>query len=262
MKKKLFCSIGIISMSLLFKSQVGVNNANPKATLDVSSGDVTNTEKPEGVIAPRLTGDQLKAKDNSYQGEQTGCLVYVTEAVSNASPKTINVTMPGYYYFDGVTWGRFYTNGKSSELAAYKQGNFSLLNAGGAGWKKVNIGTSDVTIGNGSLLTDGTYTIPEPGVYFINYEMQVKGVNIGLLGENQLALLKNNNVIEKKDLDAVSLSILGINLTNIPITSTNLISLKAFNSGDQLTFAMKNDGLSLGLLSNSIVAVSIYKISH
>jgi len=41
--------------------------------------------KPDGLIAPRLTGDQLRAKDAGYLVAQTGAIVYVTDAVSTAS---------------------------------------------------------------------------------------------------------------------------------------------------------------------------------
>ncbi|WP_370897253.1 hypothetical protein [Chryseobacterium gossypii] len=45
--------------------QVGINTTAPKATLDII-GVSTDTTIPDGVIAPRLTGDELKAKDNAY----------------------------------------------------------------------------------------------------------------------------------------------------------------------------------------------------
>ncbi|MEN4762622.1 hypothetical protein ABEG63_20020 [Chryseobacterium sp. C39-AII1] len=100
--------LSLISFSLIFLSakmysQVGINTASPKATFDVV-GKPAMATAADGVIAPRLTGDQLKAKDAVYLADQTGALVYVTQAVTTASPKTAKVDKPGYYMFNGETW--------------------------------------------------------------------------------------------------------------------------------------------------------------
>ena len=83
---------------------VGIGTDSPKATLDVTA-NTRNGSKPEGFIAPRLTGDELKAGDPQYDIPQTGTIVYVTSVPTN--PKTIKtsgITEPGYYYFDGTVW--------------------------------------------------------------------------------------------------------------------------------------------------------------
>lgn len=93
-------------------SQVGVNTVTPKATLDVVSKNIDGST-PEGIIAPRLTGDQIKAADMQYGSAQKGAIVYATAAVGTISSKTINVTSEGYYYFDGNIWQKI---GRSSEI--------------------------------------------------------------------------------------------------------------------------------------------------
>ncbi|MEC5395100.1 tail fiber domain-containing protein [Bergeyella sp. RCAD1439] len=90
-----------LGMGLSAYGQVGVNTATPKATLDVV-GSPTSTTSFDGIIAPRLTGAQLRAK--AYTSAQSGALVYVTLADTAPSGQTVNVTSPGYYYFDGVAW--------------------------------------------------------------------------------------------------------------------------------------------------------------
>lgn len=106
----------IISLStLLFivntmYSQVGINTTNPKATLDVVSNN-TNGNTPEGFIAPRLSGDQIKLRDTNYGSEQTGSIIYATSPVTSPSTKTVNITSIGYYYFDGSLWQNI-VNGK------------------------------------------------------------------------------------------------------------------------------------------------------
>ena len=97
MKKFLF-AVALLPSVLAF-SQVGINNASPAATLDVTA-KTTDGSKPEGLIAPRLTGDQIKSGDTKYTTAQTGTLVYATAAATTPAGKTINITAPGYYYYD------------------------------------------------------------------------------------------------------------------------------------------------------------------
>ncbi|MFD2037532.1 hypothetical protein ACFSKL_22250 [Belliella marina] len=98
----LFISLLMITAELLAQTS-GINTVDPKATLDVV-GIPTDATIIDGVIAPRLTGNELKAKDVLYTAIHTGTIVYVTAAAAPTTPKTVNVTAPGYYYFDGVVW--------------------------------------------------------------------------------------------------------------------------------------------------------------
>jgi len=88
------------------KAQVGINTETPKATLDVMA-KTDGVGEPEGIIAPRLTGDELSAKEADYQAAQIGTLIYVTSAATNLSGETKYLTTAGYYYFaydvDGET---------------------------------------------------------------------------------------------------------------------------------------------------------------
>ncbi len=56
MKKNLIISGLLLLFSHAANSQVGINNISPKATLDITA-KTTDGTKPEGVIAPRLSGD-------------------------------------------------------------------------------------------------------------------------------------------------------------------------------------------------------------
>jgi uncharacterized Ntn-hydrolase superfamily protein len=84
---------------------VGINTTTPASTMDVVAKN-TDLAVVDGVIAPRLTGNELKAKDAVYLAAQTGALVYATAAASPTTSKTINVKAAGYYYFDGTVWIR------------------------------------------------------------------------------------------------------------------------------------------------------------
>jgi hypothetical protein len=73
----------------------------PNATLDVV-GDPADISKFDGIIRPRISGDQLRTKP--YTSSQTGALVFITAADSAPAGQTMEVTMPGYYYFNGNRW--------------------------------------------------------------------------------------------------------------------------------------------------------------
>ena len=88
---------------LTLQAQVGVGTILPKATMDIT-GEPTVTSALDGVIAPRLTGAQLRAK--TYTAAQTAAIVYVNLADPSPAGQTVNVTEVGYYYFNGTLWIR------------------------------------------------------------------------------------------------------------------------------------------------------------
>ena len=104
MKKTIFTALLLVST--LAYSQVGINTTDPKATLDVVA-NATESKMVDGIIAPRLTGNELKSKDTLYSTDQKGAIIYATAAASPTTAKTINVTTAGYYYFDGSVWKAF-----------------------------------------------------------------------------------------------------------------------------------------------------------
>lgn len=104
--KKILVTAAFLAAAMAM-AQVGINNESPKATLDVTA-KTTDGTKPEGIIAPRLTGDQIKSADLQYLAAQTGTIIYAKSAVTGTpAGKTINITAPGYYYFDGTLWTKF-----------------------------------------------------------------------------------------------------------------------------------------------------------
>ncbi|AZA84154.1 hypothetical protein C1637_16835 [Chryseobacterium lactis] len=97
MKKILL--LGLVAHFGFAFSQIGINTPTPNATLDVV-GKPSTTTAMDGIIPPRITGTQLKAK--TYTTAQTGAFVYVTAADASPSGQTVDVTSSGYYYFDGT----------------------------------------------------------------------------------------------------------------------------------------------------------------
>jgi hypothetical protein len=140
MIKKIVLSI-ICFISNLYFSQVGINTQTPKATLDVIA-KTTDGSKPEGLMAPRLTGDQIKAADSQYGTAQTGTIIYATAAVTVASTKTAAITTSGYYYFDGSLWQKI-GSGSSDNWGTQVAQTQGAVKGDGTAGNKIDIhGTS------------------------------------------------------------------------------------------------------------------------
>lgn len=120
MKKQLFLAATVCCSVLAF-AQVGVNTQAPGATLDIV-GKPTDTSALDGVIAPRITGEQLRLK--TYTIAQTGALVFVTAADTAPAGQTADVVSIGYYYFNGTKW---VSTGGGNNVNIYNA-NGSLLN--------------------------------------------------------------------------------------------------------------------------------------
>lgn len=120
MKKNI--TIAVLLCSLNIYAQVGINSTVPNATLDITA-KTTDGSKPEGLIMPRLTGDQIKAGDTHYGAAQTGAVIYATSAVTVASIKTAKITEPGFYYFTGTVWERINTTSSTISYSTTADSN-------------------------------------------------------------------------------------------------------------------------------------------
>lgn len=83
-------------------AQVGINHEDPKASLDVV-GNPTEIAIPDGLIAPRISRQQLIAK-TGYTAAQRGAIVYVTDLTGSTNTATAKIVEIGYYYYDGSIW--------------------------------------------------------------------------------------------------------------------------------------------------------------
>ncbi|WP_449400832.1 hypothetical protein [Chryseobacterium wanjuense] len=107
--KHVYFLLAILATESLVSAQVGINTANPQASLDVV-GNGSNTSFKDGIIAPRVSKQQLASKvAGTYGSGQNGALVYVTDITtpSGVTPSLVqvaNVNTTGYYYFNGILW--------------------------------------------------------------------------------------------------------------------------------------------------------------
>ncbi|WP_131725381.1 hypothetical protein [Chryseobacterium sp. Leaf180] len=98
--KKLICLL-ILAFSLGYHAQVGINTATPQSTFEVvGKPDVLNHF--DGIIPPKITGDQLAKK--SYSLSHKGAIIYVTQPATILLGQVIHVVEEGYYFFNGVYW--------------------------------------------------------------------------------------------------------------------------------------------------------------
>ncbi|WP_406844012.1 hypothetical protein [Flavobacterium soyae] len=114
MKNSILLLICLLFSFLSF-SQIGINNIDPKATLDVT-GTPSVITVPDGVIPPRITRAELINK-TAYSTAQLGAMLFVTDLSGSTNTATANVTEVGYYYFDGLNWQKI----AGQKIAEYGQ---------------------------------------------------------------------------------------------------------------------------------------------
>ena len=233
MKNLFSLTLGLF-LTTISMAQVGIGTDNPQATLDINGNLKVRTI--DEITAPTANQGILMI-DNSTGGDME---------VIQISPENL------------------FSSSSFTAYSARNAGGWSLLNLGigGTNWHKINIsGASDTRVGDPDLLVDGVFTAPESGIYLVNYEFQlVSGVNLDVLGNKRLGLIKNvNEIWEDKFFDAVRVELI-IPLLAVPVTSTSLMSLVELNAGETLTFAVETGGVDLTLLTNNEVSLSIIKL--
>lgn len=123
MKNIITLAVSLFSLTIF--AQVGINNNTPKATLDITA-QTTNGSKPEGLLPPRLTGDQIQAGDAQYTAAQAGIIIYATAAATAPSTKTANITAAGYYFYDGSAWQKITSGAAVADATTAAKGIVQL----------------------------------------------------------------------------------------------------------------------------------------
>lgn len=204
--KKIF-TLGCSLLSMISIAQVGIGTTDPKATLDIQGSPAQNNIT-DGIIAPRITGNQLQAK--TYTAEHEGTLLYVTAIPTAASGQVAEINTPGYYYFDGSTWKQFgilYSEAFNHRFAAT---NAVILNQT-----------------HQSVLT---YTIPSSGQYEIDALLDYT------LNSNQVInyYLAKNGILISQEKEGYQITSANSNGT-IVFTPNHSKVISNFSAGDVIT---------------------------
>lgn len=126
MKQKLFFAMlltGVLASAQTdYQGKVGINTAEPKATLDLNPSTENAAVKPnasnEGLLIPRLSKERLAKVASTNLQEST--LVYVNDASYAGSETTVkNVKSKGFYFYNGTEWTAVIGAGASSVKTLY-----------------------------------------------------------------------------------------------------------------------------------------------
>ena len=153
------------------QQQVGINTAEPKATLHVEAGASEN----KGVIIPRITAAEMKTMTAGLGADHHSMMTYLKEQMPTAdrTGKLAEVTEAGYYY-DNTTgvqkWKTF--GGGEQDFKALPTSWTGLYNylSKGAGIGGTSLGTGRGNIGIGR----------EAFSSFTNSSDMVGNANIGM----------------------------------------------------------------------------------
>ncbi|WP_294241688.1 hypothetical protein [uncultured Chryseobacterium sp.] len=247
MKIKLFIlTVTAVALSALSKGQVGINNNTPKATLDVTA-KTTDGSRPEGIIAPRLTGDQIKSADAQYGPAQKGAVVYATAAVSATSTKTINISMDGYYYFDGNVWQKM-ISGNDPYPGSFSYGDikYATQSSDHNGWvlldgRPINALTATqqstaVSLGFSLSLPDASNVYPVQNGQPIG---SIAGFNTRFIAQNQLPnITPSVNVSASAGTPAGSILVNGVTSTMLADNHSHSIGRRS--NSDENSFDTAN----------------------
>lgn len=233
-KNKLLITIVFLTCGLA-TAQVGINNQLPKATLDITAKN-TNGSTPEGLIVPRLTGDQIKAADAQYTAAQKGTLMYATAAVTSASTKTAAITAEGYYYFDGSLWQKVANGNTYSGSSSVVVNGSAFERAALTGDVTASQNSNATTISNNAVnsakIADGTIA----AVDIANNAVTVAKLPTGatgttfLRGDGTWAIPTDTNATYT---GSTSISLNGISFERAPLTG----DVTAIQNSNTITIA-------------------------
>lgn len=286
--KKCYTVIILFLLFLGVNAQVGINTQDPKATLDVQAG--TDENKADGIIPPRVTGDQLRLNTDNYGADQDGAIVYVTTPITvTTEPKTAGITSRGLYIYDheqsnsiGTGLWQILPDGQGTPTgavtgdgayAAKFNGDITLLQLGlglfDNNFLSLPLSTTNSIITNeiaSPQIINNEYFVPSSGLYQINYSYRTdQGLSAQLLsgGDPGVAILKiaagvggSQDLLDFRIFGGINL----LGLVNVTLTQGQISHIYNLQAGEKLRFGILKGGVNLTLLASRSAEISIYKI--
>lgn len=243
-----------ILFNIIAFAQVGIGTDNPATTLDIVGNPATTTVF-DGVIPPRIAGDQLKAK--TYKANHNGTLVYVTAAATSANQtgQTINVNMPGIYFFDGPTLSWMYL-GTNPAMTNFRSSVAQPLDTSSFQDQIITFATGDNLVNYATTFEqlESTFTVLYDGSYqmsaFIGFNanrqdlaaLQFVAVNLKI----QLSIDGGTVWNTATGIRSVFTGIAAGTGTAIQVPNTIL----ALKKGSKLRLVIERPSLTIGIQSN------------
>lgn len=194
-------------------AQVGINTVSPVAgaLLDISSGSTSSTDK-RGLLIPRVQLSDTGDTSTISPSATVGLLVYNT-ITSGALPFQVT---PGFYYWNGSQWLRFYNRGygiKFDQTSQTRANNSST----------VYTQISGLDTGNISVPYSGTYQIKVEVTYACG---NLSSISSDGVGQASVSLNMTTNTsgspvsVAEKYVTSTSKRIGGTTLNNLPQNTT------------------------------------------
>jgi hypothetical protein len=138
-------TILLIFLSSFSFAQVGIGNANPKSTLDITATSPTGTStNVDGITIPTVTRE--RAQSMAATNIPVSTMIYISEATSGtATGKTANVTSAGIYFWDGSLWTSIKTTVKAGTILNTVMTNITGVDVTVSGTTYTNIATTSYT---------------------------------------------------------------------------------------------------------------------
>jgi len=155
------------------QQQVGINTAEPKATLHVEAGASEN----KGVIIPRITAAEMKAMTAGLGVDHHSMMTYLKEDLPSVDQtgKLAEVKEAGYYFYNHTAgkWQKFGGGGEQDFKvisSLYGRNNYLTKDAGvGGNGASVGTGEGNIAIGTNAFYynTTGSNNIAQ-GLYALH----------------------------------------------------------------------------------------------
>lgn len=227
MKTKTLFLIMLETIFSLFKSQVGINTQDPRATLDVN-GDV-RIRKVDTLTTSESVNKILVLNNNN--------IINQIDA-SSILPGMSNVITKG-------------VGGTGFSLLS-----ISLL----SGWLQVSFPALEIDEGNNYDLSQQEFIAPNTGFYNVYFFLEMASLlSVSTTG---IGIFKIDGISGIRTLlseeSFVNVSVLGIGVSPPTRSTQTIVKL---NKGDKVTFGMRGIALAnIGLLANSNAQFSILRV--